>query len=289
MRWCTRWLSQATERCTRGPTRARFGCGIHLITNSRINPRILCGHTKRVSALCISRSTGTLYSGSSDSTIRAWSDDGTCIRTLIGQVSKVRSLAVGRLKVYSGSADSFVRVWSEEDGTLLYTVPHGDEVFAVALGPNDTVYSGSWDSYVRMWSDVDGKNSEPKKVKLGGPVDAIAVCAAGTVYTAFSGDDDDDNTVHAIYEWDGDLEEARSIDSFQEGHTEPISVLACGPNGNLYSSAEDDTICVWLPMDGGHRVHVLPQEARALALALRPDGTLYSGGGAALGGNVRIW
>jgi hypothetical protein len=139
------------------------------------------GHDVRVLAVAVD---GTLYSGSSDCTIRVWSN-GLRVRTLIGHTRPVTTLAIGTQgKLYSGSrGDRMIRVWSAADGTHLSTLEgHTDSVESVAVGLDGTVYSGSWDNTVRVWA---GDGGRPLRTLQGhtNSVLAVAVGSDGTIYS----------------------------------------------------------------------------------------------------------
>ena len=62
-----------------------------------------------------------LSSGSGDFTVKIWNpDDGSLIRTLIGHVHWVRSLAVLKNgSLASGCYDNTIKIWDPNTGTLI--------------------------------------------------------------------------------------------------------------------------------------------------------------------------
>ena len=70
----------------------------------------LQGHTDYVR--CLIAHNNILYSGSGDSTIRAWNlDTNECIATLQGHTRYVGCLVVHNNILYSGSLDNTIRAW----------------------------------------------------------------------------------------------------------------------------------------------------------------------------------
>jgi WD40 repeat protein len=89
---------------------------------------------------------GTVYSGSDDRTIRAWSgEDGTLLRTLHGHTYEVNSLGVGAdgTLFSTDSHGKHVRVWCGVTGALrsaIFSSTIGD---ALAMAPDGKLYTWS--------------------------------------------------------------------------------------------------------------------------------------------------
>ncbi|KAI9276721.1 quinon protein alcohol dehydrogenase-like superfamily [Phascolomyces articulosus] len=95
--------------------------------------------------------TPIILSGSLDNTLKFWTFDGVCLRTLFGHVEGVWSIAFDSLRIVSGSHDRTVRVWDLENGHCMHALEgHSGPVTAVAM--SDTkIISASEDSEVRIW------------------------------------------------------------------------------------------------------------------------------------------
>jgi WD40 repeat protein len=122
-----------------------------------------------MSALAIAGN-DTVYSGSHDRTIRAWSaTDGSHLRILHGHTGSVDALAIGADEcLYSGADDGTIRMWSGSDGTHIRTlVGHrsNSTVQALAVSPDGELFSGSSDHTIRVWSPIDG--SQTRVVEMG--------------------------------------------------------------------------------------------------------------------------
>jgi WD40 repeat protein len=99
---------------------------------------------------------GTVYSGSSDTTIRVWSaDDGRLLRTLLGQNDMVVSVAVDSAgTIFSRSADGTMRVWCGATGTCRHvlTVSVGD-LAPLVIGQDNKLYTfdEEGETAITMW------------------------------------------------------------------------------------------------------------------------------------------
>jgi WD40 repeat protein len=109
----------------------------------------LRGHTAPVDALAVALG-GTVYSGSADGTIRAWSgEDYTLLRTLRGHTTAgVRCLVVGPDgTLFSGSKDT-VLVWCGECGVIIRV---DSPMWSLALGPKGKLYAGLHNGAIVVW------------------------------------------------------------------------------------------------------------------------------------------
>ena len=79
----------------------------------------LAGH--RASVTCLAVSSGLLYSGSSDRTVRVWhTATGDCVQVLEGHRDRINCVVVSKDRfVYSGSSDCTVRSWDAAAGAQL--------------------------------------------------------------------------------------------------------------------------------------------------------------------------
>jgi WD40 repeat protein len=260
---CRRW--QALVDCTAVKRRIQVGRWAMYAKGSFI-PGVLQGHTDGVSALAIGPN-GTIYSGSFDHTVIAWSGvDRSYIRTLRGHTDTVTALAVdpdGTL--YSGSSDCDIRVWSSEDGSHIRTLlAHNKGVLALALGPNKKLYSASYDHAVRVWSTV----ATPAHLQaLHGHtqrVNDVVVGIDGRVYSASS-----DMT---IWVWSGD--NGAHLHTLK-GHTAAIMSLAWSLDGRLCSGSRDKTIRSWSDKGDSTILKLTSQSTESLVFGA--DGTVLAG------------
>jgi hypothetical protein len=154
------------------------------VTNTHLQS--LEGHTNWVNAVVGGRD-GTVYSASSDKTVRIWSgEDGTHLHTLDGHTASVTCLAVGwDGTLCSGSMDRTILVWTDwRSGTgLTHRLEgHAEHVTSLALSNDGKLYSASWDTTIRAWSTVDSTHSGTLTGHTGG-VTVVVVAVDGTVYS----------------------------------------------------------------------------------------------------------
>ncbi|OMH85547.1 Cell division control protein 4 [Zancudomyces culisetae] len=116
------------------------------------------GHSQSVRAVT---SVGALaISGSYDNTIRVWDTvTGECLRTLVGHVDKVYSLAVDeeRRIIFSGSMDGDIRQWSLDTGACLRTLEGHITLVGLLSFRNNVLVSGGADSTLRVWDTETGQ------------------------------------------------------------------------------------------------------------------------------------
>jgi WD40 repeat protein len=242
-------------------------------------PQKLVGHTDTIFALA-SGPDGTVYSGSLDGRIRAWSGiDGSCVRTLAGPVFSPLSLAVGgpNGRVYSGASSArggAIRIWSGTDGSLLGGLDShpGHHVHALAIAVDGTLFSGASDRTIRVWSNGE------HVCTLIGHTDDITALAIGTKNRLYSGSHDTTVRVWSV---------ARGTHLCTlEGHTDLVVTVAVGPDGTVYSGSSDKTIRVWSADDGRPLRTLLGHTDRLLSIAIDSGGTIFS---RSADQTIRVW
>jgi hypothetical protein len=238
---CRRWYAACQDGRVR--RRAWEGRWEGYMAEWRV-PQELVGHTDTVCTLAVGPD-GTVYSGSSDGTIRAWSGiDGSCLRTLADGLFSTLSLVVGgpNGSVYSGtSAGSCrrgaIRVWSGTDGSRLADLEGhpGHYVRALAVTVDGTLFSGASDRTIRVWS-----NGEHVRTLIGHTDDVTALAITqGRLYSGSY-----DMTVRVWSVADG------AHLATLEGHTGWVFSVVVGPDGTVHSGSDDKTIRVWSGDDG---------------------------------------
>ena len=110
-------------------------------------------HASGTGAWCAWCDCTSVYSGSTDETVRRW-DIKSHSQELIfrGHEGSITAIAVDAVYMCSGSADATIRLWNKHDGRQLRTVyGHHKSVLSLDLG-STWMLSGSTDEEVRVWS-----------------------------------------------------------------------------------------------------------------------------------------
>jgi WD40 repeat protein len=243
-------------------------------------PQKLIGHTHILSALAVGPD-GTVYTGSYDGEMRAWSGtDSACLRILPGPSFVALSLAVGGPTgtVYGGAdlgeESGEIGVWSGTDGRRMVNLEGhpGHRVHALVVAVDGTLYSGSADNTIRVWSNGDRVRT------LIGHTDVVPTLAIGTHGKLYSGSYD--KTIRVWSTADG------THLSTLEGHSSLVVSVAVGLDGTVYSGSWDKTVRVWAGDDGRPLRTLQGHTDAVLAVAVDSDGTIYS---TSLDKTTRVW
>ncbi|KAJ4711188.1 Transducin/WD40 repeat-like superfamily protein [Melia azedarach] len=237
----------------------------------------LKGHSSYISSLAVAGK--FLYTGSSNSEIRAWSRDSfakTSTNNVVatGNGAAVKSLVVLGDKVLSAHQDHKIRIWKIENNNsgkkyeCIATLPtlndrfirffsannyvevrrhkkctwvhHVDTVSALAVSRDGSLlYSASWDRTFKIWRTSDFRCLESVKSAHDDAINAIVVSKDGYAYTGSA-----DKKIKVWKKHSG--EKKHSLISTLEKHKSAVNALALNIDGSvLYSGACDRSILVW--------------------------------------------
>ncbi|KAJ0094685.1 hypothetical protein Patl1_16245 [Pistacia atlantica] len=232
-------------------------------------------HSSYVSSLALAEK--FLFSGSSNSEIRAWSRDPSVETPTDNLVATgngaVKSLVVLGDKLFSAHQDHKIRIWKIDNNTLvkryecIATLPtlndrfircfsannyvevrrhkkctwvhHVDTVSALANSRDGSLlYSASWDRTFKIWRTSNFRCLESVKNAHDDAINALVVSHDGFVYTG--------SADKKIKVWKKHAEEKKhSLMATLEKHKSAVNALALSSDGSvLYSGACDRSILV---------------------------------------------
>eukprot|EP00897_Mesotaenium_endlicherianum_P004942 jgi/Mesen1/4476/ME000228S03449 len=245
----------------------------------------LTGHNGHIRALAFAPDGVTLWTASSDSTIRSWLQ-GKCV-SVLGAVKSSWSLPGGRAKdaeghhtggvnalamapdckLWSGGEDKTIRCWRQERCVTTLT-GHKGAVLALQLAPDGALWSASQDATIRKW--VGNVCREVLEHPQMTAVHALAIDKSprdSTPYSLYSGSADG-----TIRRWVGNQCMARL-----EGHSGPVNALALMPDGTLWSGGSDQSLRKWQRDACTAIVSKDRHASDVCALAVDACGLLWSG------------
>ena len=228
---------------------------------------------------------GTLISGSTDNTLRAWDVTTGRQRWEQGVGSEVHAVALPshnpHFIAYSGNSNHNIRMRYSDDGDWRGDVAgHTNDVYSLAFKPNSYLLaSASRDKTVRIW-DVGDRDNLRHVRTLRGHTDTVrSVAWSPDGRTLASGSAD--GTVRL---WNPN----NGINfAVLRGHTNEVFSVAWSPDGRILASGSwDSTIRLWNPDTHGTR-RVLRGHTGIVNLLLYLNGeTLASG---SWDNTTRLW
>lgn len=256
-----------------------------------IGPRILVGHTERISAVTVMPLnamedyiiSGTIedyiISGSDDTKIRVWNaTTGTCLHILAGHTGRVNAIvAIDNEKFASCSDDYTVRIWDIINGSCLLVLEgHTRVVNALAVVGGHLV-SGSSDTTLRVWNTDNGTCLH----RLTGHTDAVSTLTVLPSGKLLSGAYD-----MAPRVWDiANTVSGVSENAFGNNRVW-IDSVAILDDGRLAVGSCENTVYIRDATSGEFLLELAGNSDWTRVLMVLPDGNLVSG---SQDGKVCIW
>jgi WD40 repeat protein len=239
-------------------------------TNGVYATHTLRGHQGTVCSIALGR--GSLYSSSSDKTIKIWDlGKNLCIQTLEEHKNWVLSVALSDGELFSGSADGTIKIWDLEKNLSIQTLEgHKGSVYSVALGLGQ-LFSGSYDDTIKIW-DLETNLCIQTLEEHQGPVRSLAL-GLGKL---FSGSFD-----YTIKIWD--LKTYQCLETLK-GHEGSVYSIALG-FGKLFSGSGDKTIKIW-DLETNLCIQTLEGHQGGVSSVALGLGLLFSG---SYDNTIKIW
>lgn len=119
--------------------------------NWKEKDRILEGHTDWILSMVAIE--GFLFSGSGDSTIRKWNQEGQCLSVMQSHKSAINFLLAHNRELYSASTDMTIKRWNMDGQIQQEYKGHTDWVQTLVIW-RDVLFSAGWDDTVIQWGPI---------------------------------------------------------------------------------------------------------------------------------------
>ncbi len=245
-------------------------------TGDKVRMQVQSGHNDRALVLAWSPDGKILATGSSDTTVRLWSNNGRLLKVLEGHRGSVFTISWNPdgKTLASGSDDKTVRLWGNDGRLLKVFEGHGHWVTTISWSPDGKMLASGSGGTIHLWS------SEGHLLKvLEGHDEGVTTLSwspDGKMLASGSAD----KTVRL---W---IDNGRLV-KVLEGHGLRVSSLSWSPNGKMLASGSwDKTVRLW--SNDGRLIKVLEGHSLIIdTISWSPDGKILTSG--SRDGTIRFW
>ena len=206
--------------------------------NLKLSPQVISVHGKSSVFDIAEGPNNTMYSCSSDNTVKQWSRiNGSIVREFRGHTNFVMCIKVSPDgTIYSSCRNGEIRVWACDNETCIRVISPvmgaGRRVRAITISlDGKKVYSGDDNNLIHVWCGITGNHINTLHGHTGA-IYRLITLPNGNILSGSS-----DGTVR---EWSFEGKHIRTL----EGHNGIVRGLACNKDGIIFTG-DEDVLRVW--------------------------------------------
>ncbi|KAI9205325.1 WD40-repeat-containing domain protein [Polychytrium aggregatum] len=246
--------------------------------------RVVKGHQKAITAITFAEESKTLFTGSYDGRVHAWTDgrDGGLDIAGAGHTSQVSVLASSKGKIYSIGLDDITRcIDVQQQSYDAWTRSTGSQPKGLAVHGDVAVTST-----IDQTLTVTKNGAQTGSLKVDYSPSVVAISRDGVELAVGSADD---NKIRFYRITGGGLEVSAAPVAHVEGNRGPVTALSYSPDGQFLAAADSQrAVFVYETKTRTVKIHQwVFHTARVNSIVWSPD-SLHAASGS-LDTNVEVW